>query len=80
MNEPNLSDMVAILAEVVDLSGIDISEVSVLGTDIPIDSKDMLRVLARVRRRFGVEFSQREVLALRTLGDLLALVHRSRKQ
>ena len=79
MNETELSRLTAVLAEVVDLSGIEVTEASVLGTDIPIDSRDMLRVLARVRRRFGVTFNQREVLALRTLGDLLALVHRSRK-
>lgn len=76
MNEPNLADLAEILDSYVDLSTVTLGPESVLGEAVPIDSHDMLRVLSRIQTKYRITFAPRDVLALKTMGDLLALVRR----
>jgi acyl carrier protein len=41
-----------------------------------LDSLDGLRVVAAVEKRFGVVIEEREIGAIRTMGDILAIVRR----
>lgn len=66
-----LLELEEIIGEVVDLSGIPVSEDTVLGEDIPVDSKDMLRILSRIESRYGFRFEPEEIMVLITVGDLL---------
>ncbi|MGO9242760.1 MAG: acyl carrier protein [Bryobacteraceae bacterium] len=76
MRPPTLDDLAEIVGAYVDLSSTPVTEKSAFGTDIPIDSQDMLRVLSRIQAQYSFKFDVREVLGVATLGDLLAVVHR----
>jgi acyl carrier protein len=76
MNGSNLRELTDLVSEFVDLSSVRVSEGAVFGEDIPIDSRDMLRLLSRVEARYGVRFRPQDLLAMRTLGDLLKLIAR----
>lgn len=78
MNGSNLRELTDLVGEFVDLSGVRVSEDAVFGEDIPIDSRDMLRLLSRVEARYGVRFRPQDLLTVRTLGDLLRLIVRGR--
>lgn len=69
-----------IIGEVVDLSGLSPDKESVLGEDVPADSRDMMRILSRLESLGKFRFSPQEVMALRTVGDLLEAVRRHGKQ
>lgn len=71
-----LDDLIELFGEVVDISGIEISTSAVLGEDIPIDSREMLRILSRIESRYQFRFEPQEVLGLKTLGDFLEVVRR----
>ena len=73
MADLTLEDLIDLFDEVVDISGIEISEATELGEDLPIDSKEMLRVISRVEAHCRVRFVPRDLLRLRTVGDLLNL-------
>ncbi len=75
--EPSKREQIAeILAEVVDLGGLELQDATVLGRDVPIDSKEMLRVFSRIQTRFGCHFRPAEILTVRTFGDLVAVACR----
>ncbi len=63
-----------LFSEVVDLTGVRWFDGAVLGDDVPVDSQEMLRILARVEARFGFKFRPREVVRLRTVGDLTRVI------
>ena len=48
MREITLDELIDLLGEVVDFSGVEINQHMVLGEDIPVDSSDMLRILSRI--------------------------------
>jgi len=73
---PTLEEVVEIIGEVVDLSGLSPGEDSLLGEDIPVDSRDMMRILSRLESRRKFRFSPPEIAALRTVGDLLEAIRR----
>jgi acyl carrier protein len=66
-----------IFGEVVDLSGIAFRPEAVLGEDIPVDSKEMLRILSRIESRYRFHFEPEDLLQLRTLDDLVSIIQRS---
>ncbi len=76
MKEVILEDIVEIFEEVVDLSDIQPSERMVLGEDIPVDSKEMLRILSRIEVYYRFKFEAKEVMAFKTLGDVCESVRR----
>jgi acyl carrier protein len=76
MNEPTLADLAEIIGSYVDLSATALGPESVLGAEVPVDSQDMLRVLSRIQAKYHIAFEPRDVLRLKTMGDLLAVVHR----
>jgi acyl carrier protein len=76
MNEPRLADLAEIISSYVDLSAITLRPESVLGEQVPIDSQDMLRVLSRIQAKYRIAFGPRDILTLKTMGDLLAMVRR----
>ena len=80
MNECTLEQLTEIFDEVVDLAGVEVREESVLGDDVPIDSREMLRVLSRIESRYGIRFTSRDTLQMRTLGDVLAAVRRRARE
>ncbi len=75
--EVDLTMIEEIFGEVVDLSGIAFRPEAVLGEDIPVDSKEMLRIVSRIESRYRFRFEPEDLLQLRTLDDLLRIVQRS---
>ncbi len=75
-----LDDVVAVIGQYVDLSGCEVGRDSVLGEDVPLDSAQMLRVLTRLEAVRGVRFRPEDLLKLRTVGDLAALVRRGSRR
>jgi acyl carrier protein len=76
MNEPRLADLAEIIGSYVDLTAVPLRSESVLGEDVPIDSQDMLRVLSRIQVKYRIAFGPRDLLELKTMGDLVAVVRR----
>ncbi|MGO9010389.1 MAG: acyl carrier protein [Bryobacteraceae bacterium] len=76
MNEPRLADLAEIIGSYVDLSTVTLRPESVFGEEVPIDSQDMLRVLSRIQAKYRIALEPRDILTLKTMGDLLAVVRR----
>jgi len=76
MNKVAIDDLIELFGEVIDISRIEIDINAVLGEDIPVDSMDMLRVLSRIESRYRFRFEPGEIMALKTLGDVLETVRR----
>jgi len=76
MREVTLGEMAEIFGEIIDLSGIQIESSAVLGEDIPVRSTEMLRILSHIESRYRFQFAPKEVLALKTLGDVLEAIQR----
>jgi acyl carrier protein len=70
----NLSDLTEIFEEVIDLSGVQVVPASVLGEDILLDSREMLRILSKVEARCGIRFEPTRILRFKTVGDILEAV------
>ncbi len=71
-----IDDLLEIFGEVIDISGIQMDINAVLGEDIPVDSRDMLRILSRIESRYRFRFEPSEVIAFKTFGDVLDTVRR----
>jgi acyl carrier protein len=79
MSQVALQELVEIFGEVIDLSGIQINKRAVLGEDIPVDSGEMLQILSRIESRYKFRFDPRDILGLKTLGDVMTIVqHRTK--
>jgi acyl carrier protein len=76
LNSVSIDDLIEIFAEVVDISRIRIDPDSVLGEDIPVDSKDMLRIFSRIEARYKFRFEPIEIFKAKTAGDVLKTVQR----
>jgi acyl carrier protein len=76
MKELRLEQLVEILGEVVDLSGARTDEGAVLGEDIQVDSREMLRVISRIEALCGSRFAPQDLLTIKTLGSLLEATRR----
>ena len=77
MSGISMAGILEIVGEIVDLSGADTSVHARFGEDIPVDSRDMLRILSRLESRYRFRFPPGEILKLQTLGDLLESVRRA---
>ena len=76
MSDLGVHDLLEVFGEVVDVSGLSLDECSVIGEDLPIESREMLRVLSRIESRYRFRFEPRELLRVKTLGDLVAAMRR----
>ena len=76
MREVTLDEIAEIFGEIIDVSDIEMTSGTVLGEDIPVNSSEMLRILSRIQGRYHFRFDPREILGLRTLGDLVEIVRR----
>lgn len=76
MREVTLDEIAEIFGEIIDLSGIEIGSSAVLGEEIPVNSSEMLRILSRIQSRYQFRFDPKEVLGLKTLGDVLETIRR----
>lgn len=69
-----IDEVTEIFGEIIDLTGIKIDSNSVLGDDIPIDSRDMMRILSRIESRYRFRFDPNEILSLKKLADILQVI------
>ncbi len=76
MREVTFNEIAEIFGEIIDLSGIQIDSSTVLGEDIPVDSREMLRILSRIESRYRFRFKPKEVLGLKTMEDILQVIQR----
>ena len=76
MSNLRVQDLLDIFAEVVDVSGLNLDEHSVIGEDLQVESREMLRVLSRIESRYHFRFQPQELLRVKTLGDLIAAMRR----
>lgn len=74
MRNVTAEDLIELFGEVIDLSGIKMDTNAVLGDDIPIDSKEMLRILSRIESKYRFRFKPGDILNFKTLGDILEVV------
>ena len=66
-----LEELREIIDEFVDLCGQQITRDALIGTDIPIDSQQMLRIISRIEGAYRLRFTPQDLLSIRTIGDLL---------
>jgi acyl carrier protein len=76
MSGPDLEALADVVGEFVDLSGVQVRGSAILGEDIPVDSREMLRIVARLESLYRASFSPQDLLRIRTLGDLLEVTQR----
>ncbi|MEE9611894.1 MAG: phosphopantetheine-binding protein [Desulfatiglandales bacterium] len=76
MREVTFNEIAEIFGEIIDLSGIQIDSSTVLGEDIPVDSREMLRILSRIESQYRFRFNPKEVLGLKTMEDILQVIQR----
>ena len=69
-----IDEVTEIFGEVIDLSELKINKDSTLGNDIPLDSRDMMRILSRIESRYRFRFQSRDILRLKKLGDILQII------
>ncbi len=69
-------ELLHIMAEFVDLSRSSIDENSTFGDDIPLDSRDMLRLLARIHSRYNIKIKPRDIFQIKNFGDLKRTISR----
>ena len=69
-----LREITEIIEEVVCLDGCVLTRDSIFGDDFPVDSQEMLRIVAKVQSRFGVRIDLPMLLRLRTVGSLLDVI------
>lgn len=69
------SELVGILEEVIDISGIAVNKNTVLGDDMPVDSADMLRLISRIESKYSFKFLPEDILSLKTVGDILEVIN-----
>jgi len=74
----HLSAIAEVFGEVTDLSGVDFHEGIVLGDDLMVSSAEVLRIISRIQNRFRVRFEPMEIINIKTVGDIAALVERHR--
>ncbi|MFI1918292.1 acyl carrier protein [Nocardia sp. NPDC020380] len=76
-NEKEFFDLVA--AEIERINDLDelpeVTAESSIADDLELDSLGMLELVLRLQSEFSVSLSEEEVVAVKTAGDLLDLVH-----
>ncbi|MFH1152519.1 MAG: phosphopantetheine-binding protein [Pseudomonadota bacterium] len=75
-----LNELIEIIEEIVDLEDVPMVPEAILGDDVPIDSADMLRILARLESRYQIHFRSADIFLLVTLDDLLEMVRHKSKE
>ncbi|HVZ33949.1 MAG TPA: acyl carrier protein [Polyangiaceae bacterium] len=63
-----------LLSDKLDVEEERVSQQSSLVDDLGADSLDLVQLALDVEERFGVEFSERDILALKTVGDVLSYI------
>ncbi len=79
MAEIAVDELIEIFEEVVDIGNVSVGPDSVLGRDIAVDSKEMLMILSRIESRYNFRFDPRQVIYIKTFGDILDIVNRDGK-
>jgi acyl carrier protein len=80
MKEMLFEELVEIFEEFVVLSDVQISVNSVLGEDIPVDSREMLRILSRIESLRQFSFDPNEVIFFKTMADLLEDINKHKEE
>lgn len=74
MKKVTVDDLFEIIGEIIDISKISISANAVFGEDIPVDSKDMLRIISRIESRCKFRFKADEIITLKTVEDVFRII------
>ena len=74
MEKVTIDDLIEIIGEIIDISKLQIDYRTVFGEDIPVDSKDMLRLISRIESRYRFRFEASEIIALKTVEDVLKII------
>lgn len=76
MSEAPAAKVLEILAQTSQQPSSEITEATELLGDLGIDSPKALQVLVQIEDHFDIEIQDDEIAALRTVGDIVALVTR----
>jgi acyl carrier protein len=71
-----IEDIIDIFGEIIDVSGAEIDENTLLGDDIPVDSSDMLRVISRIESKYCFKFKPEDILGFETVGDIIKVIRK----
>ncbi len=77
MSNVGLEQVSELIGGVVDLTGVSLTEQTVIGQDFALDSQDMLRVLSQIEAHYGFRFSVQDLVSLKTIGDVLRAIERN---
>ena len=73
----SLGDLKRYFEQVIDLDGLPFEPKTVLGDELPVESSELRRILARIEEVPGVRLDLAALLQVETVGDLLAVVNES---
>ena len=69
-----INDIKSIISEFVEVDENEIRSESNLRSDIGLSSLDLISVATEIESKFGVTISERKVLALKTVDDLIKCI------
>lgn len=64
----------AVLEEELGINGDDITMDSNMVTDVGADSLDIVQLLIRMEKEYGIKFSDEEIKSVKTVGDVVRYI------
>lgn len=64
----------AVLEEELGINGDDITMDSDMVTDVGADSLDIVQLLIRMEKEYGIKFSDEEIKSVKTVGDVVRYI------
>jgi len=69
----------AILAEELGIDASDITKESDMVHDIGADSLDIVQLLIRMEKEYGIKFTDEEIKTIKTVGDVVDFIEKNAK-
>ena len=70
----------AVLEEELGINGDDITMDSNMVTDVGADSLDIVQLLIRMEKEYGIKFSDEEIKSVKTVGDVVRYIESNVKE
>lgn len=74
-----LDEIKEILEEYIDISGEEITENTSFQGELSVNSYELMNIVMALEEKFSVEISDRDVIELQTIGDVIRYIEEQKK-
>lgn len=74
-----LDEIKEILEEYIDISGEEINENTSFQGELSVNSYELMNIVMALEEKFSVEISDRDVIELQTIGDVIRYIEEQKK-